>query len=145
KGNCVGDCQNGFGYYKYDNGDSYVGFFTNGKRDHLGAYSWKSGMAHIAPEALRSVLHFAKPSDVRNPWKGLGRQSLRGDVTEARRDFVTSEQLLMNSITVTVKNSIDLADNIIWVIFHKENVMDLAFFITKSIKYYKKVFGVMGN
>ncbi|MBO6830474.1 MAG: hypothetical protein JJ876_13055 [Muricauda sp.] len=47
KGNCVGDCQNGFGYYKYDNGDSYVGFFTNGKRDHLGAYSWKSGMAHI--------------------------------------------------------------------------------------------------
>jgi len=39
---------------------------------------------------LRSVLHFAKPSDVRSPWKGLGRQSLRGDVTEARRDFVTS-------------------------------------------------------
>ena len=26
KGNCVGDCQNGFGYYKFDNGDSYVGF-----------------------------------------------------------------------------------------------------------------------
>src|SRR5690606_12284405 len=45
---------------------------------------------HNAPEALRSVLHFAKPSDVRSPWKGLGRQSLRGDVTEARRDFVTS-------------------------------------------------------
>src|SRR5690606_4992357 len=45
-----------------------------------------------APEALRSVLHFAKPSDVRSPWKGLGRQSLRGDVTEARRDFVTSVQ-----------------------------------------------------
>lgn len=47
RGNCVGDCQNGFGYYKFDNGDSYVGFFTNGKRDHVGAYSWKSGMAHI--------------------------------------------------------------------------------------------------
>src|SRR5690606_24135750 len=47
-------------------------------------------MTANAPEALRSVLHFAKPSDVRSPWKGLGRQSLRGDVTEARRDFVTS-------------------------------------------------------
>lgn len=47
RGNCVGDCKNGFGYYKFDNGDSYVGFFTNGKRDHVGAYSWKSGMAHI--------------------------------------------------------------------------------------------------
>jgi len=42
---------------------------------------------------LRSVLHFAKPSDVRSPWKGLGRQSLRGDVTEARRDFVTSSRI----------------------------------------------------
>src|SRR5690554_4881302 len=51
---------------------------------------WFGGIAHNAPEALRSVLHFAKPSDVRSPWKGLGRQSLRGDVTEARRDFVTS-------------------------------------------------------
>src|SRR5690606_8513687 len=50
----------------------------------------RSTMRHNAPEALRSVLPFAKPSDVRSPWKGLGRQSLRGDVTEARRDFVTS-------------------------------------------------------
>ncbi|RYC50835.1 hypothetical protein [Flagellimonas olearia] len=47
RGNCVGDCNNGFGYYKFNNGDSYVGFFTNGQRDRVGAYSWKSGLAHI--------------------------------------------------------------------------------------------------
>lgn len=43
----MGDCNNGFGYYKFNNGDSYVGFFTNGQRDRVGAYSWKSGLAHI--------------------------------------------------------------------------------------------------
>lgn len=46
-GNCIGDCQNGFGYQQYTNGDRYVGFFSKGARHYVGAYSWKGGTAYI--------------------------------------------------------------------------------------------------
>lgn len=46
-GNCVGDCDNGFGYYKYSDGSSYVGFFTNNNRNHVGSYSFTDGGSYI--------------------------------------------------------------------------------------------------
>lgn len=46
-GNCIGDCQNGFGYYQFSNNDKYVGFFTNGQFNHVGAYTWVSGDVYI--------------------------------------------------------------------------------------------------
>ncbi|MBA6152093.1 hypothetical protein [Gelidibacter maritimus] len=46
-GNCIGDCQNGFGYYQFSNNDKYVGFFTNGQFNHIGAYTWVSGDVFI--------------------------------------------------------------------------------------------------
>ncbi len=46
-GNCIGDCNNGFGFYQYANNDKYVGFFTNNKRNYLGAYSWVSGDVYM--------------------------------------------------------------------------------------------------
>lgn len=46
-GNCIGDCVNGFGFYQYANNDKYVGFFTNSKRNFIGAYTWASGNAFM--------------------------------------------------------------------------------------------------
>ncbi len=42
-GNCIGDCVNGFGSYKYSNGDIYTGFFSNNNRNYVGGYTWASG------------------------------------------------------------------------------------------------------
>lgn len=46
-GNCVGDCTNGFGSYKYSSGDLYIGFFSNGMKGHVGSYNWKEGNFYI--------------------------------------------------------------------------------------------------
>jgi len=46
-GNCIGNCNDGFGFYQYSNKDKYVGFFSNGKKSYVGAYSWVSGNAFI--------------------------------------------------------------------------------------------------
>jgi|GEM_PF-1243756 len=46
-GSCVGDCENGFGYYRYSDGSAYVGFFTNNNPNHIGSYSFKDGSAYI--------------------------------------------------------------------------------------------------
>ncbi|MFD0990661.1 hypothetical protein ACFQ1R_11175 [Mariniflexile jejuense] len=46
-GNCIGDCTNGFGFYQYANNDKYVGFFTNSKRNYIGAYTWAGGNAFM--------------------------------------------------------------------------------------------------
>lgn len=42
KGCTAGDCQNKYGRFKWDNGDSFTGFFRNGKM-YLGTYSFASG------------------------------------------------------------------------------------------------------
>ena len=39
-GNCIGNCSNGFGRFTYSNGDTYIGFFNNGYRSHIGSYNW---------------------------------------------------------------------------------------------------------
>ena len=36
----VGDCQNGRGAYRYDNGNIYVGDFVNGAQTGKGTYTW---------------------------------------------------------------------------------------------------------
>lgn len=46
-GNCVGDCDNGFGYYKYTDGSYYVGFYTNKKQNYIGSYVFSNGTAFI--------------------------------------------------------------------------------------------------
>ena len=46
-GNCIGNCSNGFGFYQFSNRDTYVGFFTNGQIDKVGAYGWSSGDSYI--------------------------------------------------------------------------------------------------
>lgn len=46
-GNCVGDCNNGFGYYKYTDGSYYVGFYTNKKPNYIGSYVFTNGTAYI--------------------------------------------------------------------------------------------------
>ncbi|WP_435253713.1 hypothetical protein [Tenacibaculum sp. A30] len=38
--NCLGNCQNGYGAFKYNQGDVYVGFFKNGLPYKAGAYRW---------------------------------------------------------------------------------------------------------
>lgn len=38
----AGDCQDGYGQYKWENGDLYTGFFKNGVM-HLGSYSFSNG------------------------------------------------------------------------------------------------------
>jgi len=38
--NCLGDCNNGFGSIQYSGGDSYTGFFINGKSAKLGKHIW---------------------------------------------------------------------------------------------------------
>ena len=44
---CIkGDCQNGIGVYSFNNGDTYVGEFRNGKRHGLGTYSFVGGRLH---------------------------------------------------------------------------------------------------
>ncbi|MCB0448253.1 MAG: hypothetical protein KDD03_12245, partial [Gelidibacter sp.] len=41
--NCIqGNCKDGFGSYKYDNG-TYVGFFEYGNKHGFGIYTWSSG------------------------------------------------------------------------------------------------------
>lgn len=41
KTGCIyGDCKNGYGIYKYNNGDSYKGYFKNNKRHGYGDYLW---------------------------------------------------------------------------------------------------------
>jgi hypothetical protein len=42
KGNCIGNCTNGFGQYNFSDGSWYFGFFTDGKMAHVGAYKWAS-------------------------------------------------------------------------------------------------------
>lgn len=46
-GNCIGDCENGFGYYKYSDGSIYVGFFTGKKPNYVGAYTFRDGSSYI--------------------------------------------------------------------------------------------------
>jgi hypothetical protein len=46
-GNCVGDCDNGFGYYKFNDGSYYVGFYTNKKQNYIGSYVFTNGTAFI--------------------------------------------------------------------------------------------------
>ena len=38
---CTGNCQDGWGYYKYNNGDYYHGFWKNGQYNDYGMYVWK--------------------------------------------------------------------------------------------------------
>lgn len=43
----LGDCQNGNGTYKFDNGDSYTGTWVNGKRTGYGRYDWTDGSYYV--------------------------------------------------------------------------------------------------
>jgi hypothetical protein len=41
---CIsGNCENGTGYFKYENGNTYEGYFKNGIKDKLGIYYFKDG------------------------------------------------------------------------------------------------------
>ncbi|HBR53485.1 MAG TPA: hypothetical protein EYN07_00620 [Flavobacteriaceae bacterium] len=42
-GNCTGNCNTGYGLYKWDNGDKYNGFFRDGKRVDFGSYYYPDG------------------------------------------------------------------------------------------------------
>lgn len=42
RGDCVGDCKNGFGLKYYEDKNSFLGFFENGIRQHVGFFKWKS-------------------------------------------------------------------------------------------------------
>lgn len=42
RGNCIGNCSNGFGQYVFSDGSWYFGFFANNKMQHLGVYKWAS-------------------------------------------------------------------------------------------------------
>ncbi|MCB0448103.1 MAG: hypothetical protein KDD03_11445, partial [Gelidibacter sp.] len=54
-GNCIGNCYDGFGFYQFPNNDKYVGFFKNGKKDYVGAYTWATGDAYIGGLLLGSL------------------------------------------------------------------------------------------
>ncbi len=41
KGCVLGDCNNGYGVYIWENGDMYSGFWENDKKEYWGAYFWK--------------------------------------------------------------------------------------------------------
>lgn len=44
---CIyGDCNNGYGIAKFDNGDMYEGFFTNGIFNGFGIYAWANGQTY---------------------------------------------------------------------------------------------------
>lgn len=43
RGSCSGNCVNGFGFYKYSNGDSFTGFFYNSSPAYMGTYHWSTG------------------------------------------------------------------------------------------------------
>lgn len=43
----VGDCKNGNGTYKFDNGDTYTGNWVNGKRTGYGRYDWVDGSYYV--------------------------------------------------------------------------------------------------
>lgn len=44
---CInGDCNNGYGIYKHENGEMYEGFFKNGKYNGYGIYAWTSGSTY---------------------------------------------------------------------------------------------------
>ncbi|MCH2195543.1 MORN motif precursor [Kordia sp.] len=44
-GNCLGNCNDGFGKYTYNNGDKYWGFFKHGQRTGVGTYVWSNKSA----------------------------------------------------------------------------------------------------
>ncbi len=45
---CIsGDCQNGNGTYKWDNGDMYVGDWVSGSRTGYGRYDWADGSYYV--------------------------------------------------------------------------------------------------
>lgn len=46
KGCAEGNCDEGYGIYKYDNGERYEGHFKNGKRNGYGIYTWPTGAAY---------------------------------------------------------------------------------------------------
>ena len=46
-GKCKGDCQNGVGTYKFDNGDKYKGEWLEGRFNGNGEYIWKSGDKYV--------------------------------------------------------------------------------------------------
>ncbi|MDY7395661.1 hypothetical protein UMM65_10440 [Aureibaculum sp. 2210JD6-5] len=47
KNGCIsGNCTDGYGYYRYENG-YYKGFFENGKRHGYGYYSWNDGQFYF--------------------------------------------------------------------------------------------------
>ena len=49
---CIaGNCQNGYGKYKWSNGDIFQGFFVNGKR-RLGRYTYPSGNVYFGEFSL---------------------------------------------------------------------------------------------
>lgn len=45
--NCIGNCKDGFGTYYFTNGDTYRGFFSNGKKHYFGSYFWNNGTSYF--------------------------------------------------------------------------------------------------
>ncbi len=41
-----GDCLNGYGFYRFDNGQTYEGQFKDGYYNGYGVYTWPNGQAH---------------------------------------------------------------------------------------------------
>ncbi|MDC7997491.1 hypothetical protein [Gilvibacter sediminis] len=56
KGCSIGDCNNGYGRWDYDNGDNYIGFFENGNLKQ-GSYNFSSGAKYSGEFNSNNQMH----------------------------------------------------------------------------------------
>lgn len=52
----IGDCQNGYGRWEYDNGDFYIGFFNNGNLKQ-GTYTFENGAKYSGEFNSANQMH----------------------------------------------------------------------------------------
>jgi hypothetical protein len=106
-GNCVGDCDNGFGYYKYNDGSYYVGFYANKTPSYIGAYVFKDGSSYIGEwlqgkRTGQGIESYTNDSSYRGVFVDGKRQGL--GVYVDKNEKVISKGLWENGI---LKNPID--------------------------------------
>ena len=69
-----GDCTNGFGTYRFDDGSVYIGFFQNGRQKGQGTFIWSNGDKYegqwvAGKQDGEALFTFANGTTVSTTWK----------------------------------------------------------------------------
>lgn len=102
---CVtGDCENGYGIYRFKNGDIYEGFFTDALFEGFGVYSYNDGTAYIG-QWMQSSLNGTAIEVFDNHTYRLSKWDEGVQEAERMEDFVEE------TIDYDFLNNLDILEN----------------------------------